>query len=150
MSALSLVILFMGNITITSYRSVPGQTDATPYYTSTGERVSKGGAAVSQDLLCKACRRLHHRCAHPEVNGKMHYGDCLYIDGIGFKVVNDCMGKFKHYKVKTRHGLKSRFIKQNNWLDIWVPAYKDEHNFHKTNGIKQFKVYLVKEKYEAR
>ena len=58
---------------ITSYRSVPEQTDSTPNWTSTGEHVAPGGCAVSRDLL----------------HGGVPYGTWLYIDGFGLCRVND-------------------------------------------------------------
>lgn len=139
-----LTIVFLGELILTSYRSVPSQTDSTPFNTSTGEWVSTSGAAISQDKLCPACRRLHRRCQHPEVTKWVHYGDCLYIEGIGFRVINDCMGRFKHYKVRTKRGIKTLFIKQNNWLDIWVPSFKEEHRFHKQNGFAKHRVWIVR------
>jgi 3D (Asp-Asp-Asp) domain-containing protein len=68
--------LLLGTLTITSYRPVPAQTDASPTWTSIGDRTTKFGCAVSQDLL---------------KSGKIHYGDILYIEGYGTKVVNDTM-----------------------------------------------------------
>ena len=121
------------------------QTDDSPFNTSTGERVSISGVAVSQDRLCTACKKLHHRCKHPENIKLIHYGDCLYIEDVGFKIVNDCLGKNKHWKIKTKRGTKILFKKQNEWLDVWVPSYKDEHAFHKRFGIKEHKVWLIKE-----
>ena len=84
-------------VTLTSYRSVPNQTDSTPYITSIGHRVSEEGMAVSQDLIR---------------NKKVCYGDVVLIDsGIGYesRVVNDTMNK--------RH---------KNWVDIWVKTYEEE------------------------
>lgn len=68
--------VFLATMTITSYRSVPNQTDSSPWITSIGERVNNHGIAVSQDLLR---------------SGKVHYGDTLLIEGYGLKTVNDCM-----------------------------------------------------------
>ena len=68
---LSLVLL-----TLTSYRSVPEQTDNSPFYTSIGHRVSQQGAAISTDLLA---------------SGTVCYGDVLLIPGIGARVANDVM-----------------------------------------------------------
>lgn len=73
---LIILSLFLGNLNVTSYRSVPEQTDNTPFHTSTGERVCKDGVAVSQDLL---------------KSKKVKYGDWLYIEGVGLKRVNDTM-----------------------------------------------------------
>lgn len=91
--------LLLGNLTVTSYRSVPSQTDSSPYHTATGERVCKDGVAVSQDLL---------------KNGVVKYGDWLWIEGIGFKRVNDTMNP--------RHKLH---------IDVWVNSVKEEKAFHK-------------------
>jgi len=68
--------LMLLNVTVTSYRSVPSQTDKSPYVTSIGHRTHPYGCAVSQDLLKR---------------GIVSYGDVLYIPGFGFRVVNDTM-----------------------------------------------------------
>lgn len=141
---LILLTVFIGNLTATSYRSVPSQTDSSPFHTSTGQRVEVGGAAISQDILCGACRKLHKRCKHPEYTKKLHYGDTVYLKEIGFVVINDCMGKVKTYKIKTNSGYKRLFKKQLRSIDIWVPFEGDEKRFHKTYGIKKHKVWLVK------
>lgn len=126
MNSLVLSLFFIGNLTATSYRSVTAQTDSSPFHTSTGERVSAYGVAVSQDLLCGACKKLHKRCKQPDNMTKLHYGDLLYVQGVGYKFVNDLMNK--------RH---------KNRIDIWVPSYKDEKLFHKKYGIKKQKVWRV-------
>lgn len=146
---LILMTVFIGNLTATSYRSVESQTDSSPFHTSTGQRVEWGGVAISQDILCGACRKLHKRCRHPEYPSKLHYGSYLYIENIGFKVINDCMGKFKTYKIYTNKGYKKLFKKQLNSIDIWVPFLEDERRFHKKYGIKKQKVWLVKFKEET-
>ena len=135
--------MFIGNLTATSYRSVPGQTDSSPFHTSTGERVSLGGAAISQDRLCGACRKLHKRCEQPSYAAKLHYGDFLFVEGVGFKIINDCMGKHKRYRIRTREGLKRVFKRQNNWIDVWVRDYTDERSFHREFGINTHKVWKV-------
>lgn len=128
-----LIGTLVGNLTVTSYRSVPEQTDDSPYNTSTGESVHNGGVAISRDLLCGACRKLHHRCKHPEYNKKLHYGDWLYVPGNGFYRVNDVMGATKYDR-----GTKRRCtIKQA--VDLWVPTYKDE----KAVGVQIKTVYKV-------
>jgi len=142
--SLILISIFLGNFTVTSYRSIPNQTDSSPYYTSTGERVRIGGAAISQDILCGACKKVHKRCKHPEYSKKLHYGDHVYIKEIGFKVINDCMGKVKTYRIKTNTGYKRLFKKQLRSIDIWVPFKKDEKAFHSKYGINKHKVWLVK------
>lgn len=76
--SLILIGLFVGNLQVTSYRSVRAQTDDSPFITSTGERVCRDGVAVSQDLLRSK---------------RIKYGDWLYVEGIGLKRVNDTMNK---------------------------------------------------------
>lgn len=129
------VALLIGELTITSYRSVPQQTDATPYHTSTGAHVEAGGVAISRDLLCGACRKLHGRCKHPEYTKKIHYGDWLFISGYGFRVVNDCMSTTTDIRVK------GKWIKRPilNQVDIWVKSYKEE----KAIDTKKLNVYKI-------
>lgn len=123
---MALILALIGSCIVTSYRSVPAQTDKSPFRTSTGEIVSPDGVAVSQDLLCKACLKLHRRCKHPEVSQNLHYGNWLYIEGVGFKRINDVMNK--------RH---------KNRLDVWVNTLKDEKEFFKAFGLRPLKVYKV-------
>lgn len=111
---LLLVAVFLGAFKVTSYRSVPEQTDNSPYITATGERVCNRGIAVSQDLLRKN-------------GGPLNYGDLLYVESIGFKFVNDTMN--------SRH--KRHF-------DVWVATKEEEKVFHKKFKNKQLKVYVVK------
>lgn len=132
---LVLIATLIGNLTVTSYRSVPQQTDGTPYHTSTGAHVEPGGAAISRDLLCGACRKLHRRCKHPEYTKKIHYGDWLYISGYGFRFVNDCMSTTTSIRVKGRVKRRPIF----NQIDIWVRTYQEE----KTIDIKKLEVYKL-------
>lgn len=118
----TLVLALIGNLVVTSYRSLPEQTDSTPYITSTNEHVGSDGVAVSRDLLCGACRKLHRRCRHPEYPRKLHYGDWLYIKEHGFKRVNDCMGA--HTRIRAGKRYKNKPI--TNQIDIWVRTYKEE------------------------
>lgn len=74
--------LLLGVLQVTSYQPVAGQTDTSPTWTSIGDRTTKFGVAVSQDLL---------------KTGVVKYGDILYIEGFGYRVVNDCMNS-RHKK----------------------------------------------------
>lgn len=130
------VMVLIGNLTVTSYRSVPKQTDSTPYSTSTNAQVEPGGVAISRDLLCGACRKLHKRCAHPEYEKKIHYGDWLFVEGYGFRFVNDCMSDTSSIRVKGK--VKRRLI--TNQIDLWVRTYNEE----KTVGVKKLEVYKIK------
>ena len=129
--------VLIGVLTVTSYRPIPEQTDNTPFNTSTTEYVRAGGCAVSRDLLCGACRKLHWRCKHPEYPKKVHYGDWLYIDGYGFRQVNDVMGEYKTQRVK---GKKVK-IKIERQIDIFVWTYKEE----KKVNVKQRNVWIIKQ-----
>ena len=102
--------ILLGNLTITSYRSIIAQTDNSPFITATGEHVCRHGVAVSRDLLKRW-------------GGPLDYGDVLYIDGFGFKVINDTMN--------ARH---------RRHIDIWVKTYKEE----KQIGIQSKKVWLIR------
>lgn len=78
--------ILIGVLTVTSYRPVPEQTKPEctgrdHCRTSVGDGVTRYGIAVSQDLLR---------------SGRVHYGDVLWIDGYGWRVVNDCMAARHH------------------------------------------------------
>lgn len=108
---MSLIIktLFIGILTVTSYRSVPNQTDSSPYITSNGERVHKYGCAISRDL-------------HKRWGGPLDYGDFIYVDGYGLRVVNDLMA--------ARH---------KNAIDLWVGTFEEE----KAVGVKHLNVWII-------
>lgn len=116
-------LVSLGQKTLTAYRSVPGQTDDSPFHTSTNEHVRPGGVALSRDLLCGACRKLHRRCLHPDYKKKLHYNDWLYAKDLGFLRVNDVMGA-------TQKSGKKR-VKITQHIDVWVPTLADEKAFHK-------------------
>lgn len=139
---LVLAAILIGELTVTSYRPVREQTDSTPYHTSTGERVAPGGVAVSRDLLCGACRKLHHRCKHPEYAPKIHYGDVLYVKDYGFRYVNDVMGIYSSKKINNK--IKRRIITKQ--IDIWVKTYGEEKNVN----VKHLEVWKIKEEFHGR
>ena len=68
--------VLLGFLTVTSYRPLANQTDSSPTWTSIGDRTTKFGVAVSQDML---------------KDGRVKYGDVLLVEGYGYRVVNDCM-----------------------------------------------------------
>ncbi len=125
--------------TMTAYRSVPAQTDNDPFYTSTNEHVRQGGAAVSRDMLCGACRRLHHRCKHPEYAKKLHYGDWVFVKDVGFLRVNDCMGSY------TSHKARGKWVRTpiTKHIDVWVGSKAEEHAFFKKWGVQPVELYKV-------
>ena len=99
-----LTTVLLGSMVLTSYRSVPNQTDSSPYITSIGERVNPSGIAVSRDLLTRW-------------GGPLNYGDYVYIEGVGIKRVNDCMHE-RHTKS----------------IDVWVGSFKEEKEFGVKRG----------------
>lgn len=115
---LILTTALIGQLIVTSYRSVPSQTDDTPFITSIGERVHPHGIAVSQDLLKKN-------------GGPLNYGDLVYVENLGFKIINDTM----HHRHKQR-------------ADVWVPDWKSEKAFDDKYKGRKLKIYLVKEKHK--
>ena len=137
MKNLILIAAYIGNMVVTSYEPKKEQTDSTPFNTSTGERVRAGGVAISRDLLCGACRKLHHRCARPDNPTKLHYGDWLYVDRYGYRQVNDVMGAYTTQKV---HGKRVR-IPIRNHIDLFVWTWKEEHAVQ----VQTLAVYKVKE-----
>lgn len=114
---LILISVFLGNLAITGYRSVPEQTDGSPFITSIGERVCKDGVAVSQDLL---------------KNKTVKYGDWLYIQGVGLKRVNDTM----HERHKNHIDV---------WLPT-LEAEKKFHQRFKGKRVRVYKISFTEEK----
>ncbi len=103
---------------------------------------------MSRDLLCGACRKLHKRCKHPEYAKKLHYGDWLYSQDVGFVRINDVMGA---YTTQLVNGRKKRFpITQH--IDVWVATYSNEKAFFKKHGVQPvewFKVKIEEKQHEA-
>lgn len=123
MKELIMTTILLGNLTITSYQPKKSQTDSSPWTTSIGERVHPHGVAVSRDLLKRW-------------GGPLNYGDWIYIDGYGFKIVNDCMSDTKWDKVNKK---RIPIVKA---VDIWVPNHEAESKI----GVKKRAVYKVKGK----
>lgn len=131
-----LLLLLLGNLQTTSYRSVSSQTDDSPFFTSIGERVGTHVIAVSEDLLCSRAKiRLKNGefvlCDRGLIcpdKKKLHYRDWVYIDGLGFKQVLDVMNP--------RH---------RNRIDVWVSTKEEERSFDKKFGGKKLKIWLVKD-----
>lgn len=108
-------LILLGTLTVTSYRPVPWQTkpECTSRYhctTAINDNVTQFGVAVSQDLL---------------KSGEVHYGDVLYIDGVGYRVVNDCMGPAA-----------------SRQIDLLVFTKAEE----KKIGTRHYRVYVLKER----
>lgn len=105
-------LLLLGVLTVTSYRPIPAQTkpectSRDHCRTSIDDGVTKFGLAVSQDLL---------------KDGRLHYGDAVYVDGYGWRIVNDCMN--------ARH---------RNSVDLMVMTKAEE----RAVGVRKLKVWLA-------
>jgi len=103
----------LGVLTVTSYRPIPAQTkpDCKGRFqctTSIDDGITRFGVAVSQDLL---------------KSGEAHYGDIVWVDGYGYRVINDCMGP-----------------KARRAIDLMVFTHREE----KQVGVRKLKVYLIK------
>lgn len=101
----------VGELVVTSYRSTVRQCDSTPFHTSIGEHVHPHGVAVSQDLL---------------LSGRIKYGDTLFIEGVGFKIVNDTMN-----------------ARWKNRIDVWLSTYEEEKEFDAKFRGKKLHVWKV-------
>jgi hypothetical protein len=104
--------VLLGVLTVTSYRPIASQTkkdcrDVQHCFTSIGDVPTKFGAAASQDLLLK---------------GIVHYGEPIYISGLGWRIVNDTMNPRIH-----------------NAIDIMVWTKEEEHNV----GVRHVKVWRI-------
>lgn len=126
-----LIGLLIGNMTITSYRSIPEQTDSSPFITATGEHVTPHGVALSRDLLMRW-------------GGPIDYGDYIYIEGHGIKVVNDCMADYWCLEWRRIEGkrlcTKKKYIRKH--VDMWVKTYKEE----KKIGWHKGHIFLIRVK----
>ncbi len=102
----------LGEFYVTAYRSLSKYTDNSPYWSSIGVRTNPWMVAVSPDWL---------------KDKRLNYHDVVFIAGVGFKVVGDCMN--------SRH--KNRF-------DVWVASYAEEKDFDKKFRGKKLKVYVIR------
>lgn len=106
--AMTIATLFLGVLLATSYQPVKGQTDDSPTWTANGDRTTKNGVAVSQDYI---------------KSGLIKFGDVLYIEGVGYKVVNDVMN-----------------IRHKQRIDVLVFTKAEERKF----GTRKLKVWLLR------
>lgn len=125
---LHLATVLLSTITLTGYQPLRSQTDDSPHFTSIGSRVNDNGIAVSRDLLCPMALSKNlfikrHKSSVCKIK-RIHYGDLIYIDEIGFKIVNDCMN--------ARH--KKR-------MDVFVWTLKDERAIGTRRNVKAWRVY---------
>ena len=133
-----LLCYLLGPLTVTTYQSVKAQTDASPNYTSIGEKTHRGGVAVSRDLLCpvsKQCRRNVKMVCDPT---RIHYGDHIWIKDLGIYKVNDVMGATKYLKWKKKRVPITRAV------DVWVGSYAEEKAFDDKYGESRWTAYRVK------
>ena len=97
---------------VTSYRATPAQTkpecqNVDHCRTSIDDVPTMFGVAVSQDLL---------------KSGRIQYGDVIFVDGYGYRIVNDCMGPKAH-----------------NAIDLLVFTHAEE----KRIGVRHKAVYVI-------
>lgn len=131
-----ILAVFITTATATSYRSTPGQTDSTPFITSIGDRVHARGIAVHPTLLCpnakrivKGKQKLCERGYGCPKRQAVHYYDTLFVEDVGFRLVNDVMAP------KT---------KMNSEFDIWVKTLPEEQAFHAKFKNRKLRVWRLK------
>ena len=106
-------LVLLGTLQITSYRPIAAQTkpectSRDHCRTSIDDGITRFGLAVSQDML---------------KDGRIHYGDAIYIEGYGWKIVNDCMN-----------------IRHHNSVDMMVMTKAEE----RAVGVRHLKVWIVR------
>lgn len=111
-------LILLGTLTVTSYRPVPEQTkpectNRNHCRTATGDNVSELGIAISQDLL---------------KSGEVHYGDAIFVEGYGYRLVNDTMAS------RITHA-----------CDLFVYTKAEE----KKVGIRHLRVWVVSQPLQA-
>jgi len=72
----------------------------------------------------------------------VHYGDWLYIDGMGYFEVNDVMGAYTSHKA---HGKWVRTVIHNQ-IDVWVGSLAEEKAFDKRRRGTTTDVYKIEVK----
>ena len=88
-------------VIITAYSSTPDQTDNSPYITASGRKVRPGILAVSRDL-----------------KGILNFGQIVYLEGIGYFVVEDVMHE-----------------RWTNRVDIWFSSKRAALRFGVKKGM---------------
>jgi 3D (Asp-Asp-Asp) domain-containing protein len=105
-------LILLGCLQVTSYRPIPAQTKPEcrgrfACTTAINDGITMFGIAASQDYI---------------KSGLVHYGDIVYVQDYGYRVVNDTMGP---------HAANS--------FDLMVFTYAEE----KKIGVRHLKVWLV-------
>lgn len=131
----TLLTILLGAFVVTSYQSIPSQTDSSPYVTSTGHLTNPSGVAVHPSLLCPRakyqmgkrwilCKR-GNQCGFKD---KLHYFDTVFIEDIGVRQINDVMAW------KTNMGAM---------FDVWVDSPTKEKLHHAKFKNRRLKVWLI-------
>lgn len=110
----------------TAYNSLPNQTDATPYVTSTGARTRFGIIAVSRDLL----------------SNDIPYGSLVrirdlgnYYNGRGEGNFQDMLDSQELFIVEdTMH------IRKQQQVDLWFPEFREARSW----GVRRVEVEVVR------
>ncbi len=115
---LLIVAIFVGNMNVTAYQPLIEQTDSSPCITANGKPVHMDGIAISRDL-------------HVRWGGDLDFGDALYVQDIGIKIINDVMNsRFRHS------------------VDIFVWTQAEEAKIWRKYGKRKMKVWKIETKDE--
>lgn len=106
-------LLLLGLYTLTAYRPVVEQTDSSPCIPANGQYVHTDGVAISRDL-------------HVRYGGSLKFGDLIFIEDVGWKIVIDLMNK--------RH---------KRSVDVLVKDLHQEKLFYKRCKFCQKRVYKL-------
>ncbi len=129
MTKLIVTWILIGGMNITAYQPLEVQTDNLPCEPANGKFVHMDGVAVSRDL-------------HKRWGGPLNFGDTLYIEGIGVKIVNDVMGKTKCAGWEAGECVRRIPIMRS--IDVFVWTQKEEAYYWKKFGKKKVKTWKVR------
>jgi 3D (Asp-Asp-Asp) domain-containing protein len=107
--------LWSGTVSVSTYNSIPNQTDSTPFITATGTRTRYGVVAVSRDIL-----------------SKVGYGAKV-------RIVQWTGGRGCNHRTipqGTIYAVEDTMAK-SQWrrMDIWLPSRTQAINFGRCNAV---------------
>lgn len=107
--------VWTGTVSVSTYNSIPNQTDSTPFITATGTRTRYGIVAVSRDILAKtgygAKVKIIQWTGGSGCNSRVIPQGTLYA-------VEDTMARSQYRKI-----------------DIWLPSRTQALNFGRCNAV---------------
>lgn len=131
----TILTILLGSFIVTSYQSVPEQTDNSPCQTSTGYKTGPVGVAVHPKYLCPRAKylmgkkiKLCKRDVQCRWKNYLHYYDLVYIEDVGPRFINDVMAWETNM--------------DSEW-DVWVASESEEALHHSKFKNRRLKVWLI-------